>query len=57
MPSGGIDEPPGRITANADGEQTDADDEPPPPLTSPTAANAEEAQNEDDAAGVAVDAR
>jgi hypothetical protein len=48
---------PGRITADGDTEQTDADDElPPSPLTSPTAANAEEAQDDDDAAGAAVDA-
>jgi hypothetical protein len=58
MPSGVIDEPPGRITASADTEQTDADNEPPPsPLISPAAANAEEAQGGDDAAGAAVDAR
>jgi hypothetical protein len=55
MPSDVTDEPPGRITADANAEQMDADDElPPSPLTLPAATNAKEAQD-NDAAGAAVD--
>jgi hypothetical protein len=56
MLSGVIDELPGRITANADTKQMDADDEPPPsPLISLATANSKEAHDDDNAAGVAVD--
>ena len=58
MPSGVTDDLPGWIATNADTEQTDADNEPLPlPLISPSAANAEEVHNDNDAAGVAVNVR
>ena len=58
MPSAVTDDPPEWIAANADTEQTDADNEPPPsPLILPAAANAKEAHGDGDAAGAAVDAR
>jgi hypothetical protein len=58
MLSGVTDELPGWITANADAEQMDVDDELlPSPLTSPATANAEEAQDDNTPAGAAVDTR
>jgi hypothetical protein len=57
MLSGVTDDSPEQIAANTDIKQTDVDTKPSPlPLISPATANAEEAHNDDDAAGAAVNA-